>query len=68
MSSASEEQSALTGGVEAVQCSASDKAYDDDTKRQIEAFLEVLVSVAIAVAARQSDPGQGVTESEPSPI
>ena len=65
MSSASDEQNALTGGVEPVQCFASSDAYDDETKRQpgdIETFLYVLASVALAVAARSSDPGQGVTK------
>ena len=62
MSSASEEQNALTGGVELIQCSASNDAYDDETKRQIETFLEVLANVSLAVAARQSDQGQGVIE------
>ena len=62
MSSASDEQNALTGGVEPVQCFASSDAYDDETKRQIETFLDVLASVALAVAARQADQGQGVAE------
>lgn len=62
MSSASEEQNALTDGIEFIQCSASSDAYDDETKRQIETFLDVLASVSLAVAARQSDAGQGVTE------
>ena len=65
MSSGSEEQNALTGGVEFIHCSTSEDAYDDETKRQprdIETFLEVLASVSLAVAARQSDPGQGVAE------
>ena len=62
MSSTSEEQNALTGGVELIQCSAASDAHDDETKRQIETFLDVLASVALAVAARQSDPGQGMTE------
>ena len=62
MSSTSEEQNALTGGVEAVQCSAFDNDHDDETKRQIETFLDVLASVALAVAARQSESGQGVAE------
>ena len=65
MSSASDEQNALTGGVEPVQCFAFSDAYDDETKHQpgdIETFLEVLASVALAVAARQSDLGQGIAE------
>ncbi|MCH7685150.1 MAG: hypothetical protein IH899_00460 [Planctomycetes bacterium] len=63
MSSVSDGQNALTGGVEPVQCLASSDAYDDDEQiRQIETFLDVLASVALAVAARQSDPGQGIVE------
>ena len=62
MSSASEEQNALTGGVELIQCSASNDAYDDETKRQIETFLDVLAAVSLAVAARQSNQEQGVAE------
>ena len=62
MSSDSEQQNALTGGVELIQCSASNNAYDDEPKRQIETFLDVLASVALSVAARQSDPGQGIAE------
>ena len=62
MSSASDEQNALTGGVEPVQCFASSDANDDETKRQIETFLDVLASVALAVAARSSDPEQGIAE------
>ena len=57
MSSASEQQNALTGGDEPIQCSASSDAYDDETKRQVETFLDVLASVSLAVAARQSDQG-----------
>lgn len=59
MSSASEEQNALTGGVELVQCSAARYDHDDEQIRQIETFLEVLASVSLAVAARQVDSGQG---------
>ncbi len=62
MSSTSEQQNALTGGVELIQCSASNDAYDDETKRQIETFLNVLAAVSLAVAARQADSGQGVVE------
>ena len=62
MSSASEEQNALTDEIELIQCSASNDACDDETKRQIETFLEVLAAVSLAVAARQSDSGQGVAE------
>ena len=65
MSSASDEQKALTGGVEPVQCFASNDAYDNEAKRQpgdIETFLDALASVALAVAARQVDSGQGVAE------
>ena len=62
MSSASEQKNVLTGEIELIQCSASDDAYDDESKRQIETFLDVLATVSLAVAARQSDPGQGVTE------
>ncbi len=53
-------RNALTGGVELIQCSASNDAYDDQTKRQIETFLDVLAAVSLAVAARQSR--QGVAE------
>ncbi len=52
----------LTDGVELIQCSVSDDAYDDDTNRQIEAFLDVLASVSLAVAARSSESGQGIAE------
>lgn len=62
MSSDRIEKDALTDGVEVIQWSASDDAYDDETIRQIEAFLEVLAAVSLAVAARQSDSGQGVAE------
>ncbi len=63
MSSASEQQNALTGGVEPIQCSASNDAHDDDqTKRQIETFLDVLAAVSLAVAARSNESGQGVAE------
>ena len=63
MSSDPEQQNALTGGVEPIQCSASEDAHDDDqTQRQIETFLDVLATVSLAVAARSNDPGQGVTE------
>ena len=62
MNSASEEQNALTSGVELIQCSASNDAYDDETKHQIETFLDVLAAVSLAVAARQSNSGQGVDE------
>ena len=62
MSSASDEQNALMGGVEPVQCFASSDAYDDEQTRQVEAFLDALASVALAVAARSSDPGQGIAE------
>ena len=65
MSSASEQQNALTDGIESIQCSASCDDHDDETKRQpeeIESFLEVLAAVALAVAARSIEPGQGVTE------
>ena len=60
MSSDPVEKNALTGGDELIQCSASSDAYDDETKRQVETFLDVLASVSLAVAARQSDPEQGV--------
>ena len=62
MSSASQEQNALTDGVESIQCSASSDAHDDETKRQIETFLDVLASVSLAVVARQADSGRGVAE------
>ncbi len=62
MNSTPEERNALTDGVEAVQCSASNDAYDDESKRQIETFLDVLAAVSLAVAARLSDPRQGVAE------
>ncbi|MBN4064109.1 hypothetical protein JYU04_00055 [Dehalococcoides mccartyi] len=62
MSSASEQQNALTDENESIQCLNSDHAYDDESKRQIETFLEVLASVSLAVAARESDKGQGVAE------
>ena len=62
MSSASEQKNALTGEIELIQCSASDDAYDDESKRQIETFLDVLASVSLAVAARQSESGQGLAE------
>ena len=62
MSSTPEQQNALTDGVESIQCLNSDHAYNDETKRQIESFLDVLASVSLAVAARQSDAGQGVNE------
>ena len=65
MSSASDEQNALTGGVEPVQCFASsDDETDADSRqtRDIETFLNVLASVALAVAARQADSGLGIVE------
>lgn len=65
MSSDSEQQDALTGRAELIQCFGSSDAYDDEAihqPRDIEAFLEVLASVSLAVAARQSDSGQGVVE------
>ncbi|NQW20347.1 MAG: hypothetical protein HQ477_06445 [Chloroflexi bacterium] len=62
MSSESEQQNALTDENESIQCLNSDHAYDDESKRQIETFLEVLASVSIAVAARQSESGQDVAE------
>ncbi len=62
MSSASDEQNALTGGAERIQCFGSSDDHDDETKHQIETFLDVLASVSLAVAARQSDTGQGITE------
>ena len=62
MSSASDEQNALTGGVEPVQCFASSDAYNDESQRQLEAFLDALASVSLAVAARQADSGQGIAE------
>ena len=62
MSSASEEQNALTGGVELIQCSAARYDHEDEQIRQIETFLDVLASVALAVAARQSDPEQDLAE------
>ena len=68
MNSASDEQNALTGGVEPVQCFASrdDEKYADSRQQRqpgdIETFLELLASVALAVAARQSDLGQGIAE------
>ena len=62
MCSTPEQQNALTGGVELIQCSASNDAYDDETKHQIETFLDVLAAVSLAVAARQSNSGQGVDE------
>ena len=68
MSSASDEQNALTGGVEPVQCFASsddEKNADSRQQRQpgdIETFLEVLASVALAVAARSNESGQGIAE------
>jgi len=60
MSSASEQQNALTDGIDSIQCSASNDAYDDETKRQIETFLDVLAAVSLAVAARSVNQGQGV--------
>ena len=62
MSTASEQQDALTGEAELIQCFGSSDAYADETKRQIETFLEVLAAVSLAVAARQADPGQGITQ------
>ncbi len=62
MSSAPQEPNALTGGVELIQCSASADAHDDEQKRQIESFLDVLAAVSLAIAARQPDSGQGVIE------
>ncbi len=62
MSSASEQQNALTDENESIQCLNSDHVYDDETKRQIETFLEVLAAVSLTVAARQADTGQGVAE------
>ncbi len=62
MSSDQIEKDALTDGVEVIQCSAFDNDHDDETKRQIETFLDVLAAVSLAVAARQSDPRQGVVE------
>ena len=62
MSSTQEQQNALTDENESIQCLNSDHAYDDESKRQIETFLEVLAAVSIAVAARQSESGQDVAE------
>ncbi|NQW20319.1 MAG: hypothetical protein HQ477_06290 [Chloroflexi bacterium] len=62
MSSAPKRQNALTDQNELIQCSASNDANDEETKRQIETFLEVLAAVSLTVAARQSDQGQGVAE------
>ncbi len=62
MSSSSEQQNALTGEDELIQCSASNDAYDDESKRQIETFLDVLAAVSLAVAARSNESGQGVAE------
>ena len=62
MSSVSEQQNVLTDQNEHIQCSASNDANDEETKRQLETFLDVLASVSIAVAARQADTGQGVVE------
>jgi hypothetical protein len=62
MSSVSEQQNVLTDQNELIQCSASNDANDEETKRQLETFLDVLASVSIAVAARQADTGQGVVE------
>ena len=62
MSSTPEQQNALTDENESIQCLNSDHAYDDESKRQIETFLEVLAAVSIAVAARQSESGQDVAE------
>ena len=62
MSSASEQQNALTGGVELIQCSAPNDANDDEQKRQIETFLDVLAAVCLAVAARQSESEQSIAE------
>ena len=62
MSSPSDEQNALTGGVELIQCSVASDDHDDETERQIETFLEVLAAVCLAVAARSIESGQGVAE------
>ena len=57
MTSVADEQNALTDGVEVIQCSAFSDAYDDERKRQIETFLDVLAAVSLAIAARQSESG-----------
>ena len=62
MTSVADEQNALTDGIEVIQCSAFDNDHDDETKRQIETFLDVLASVSLAAAARQSESGQGLAE------
>ena len=65
MSSSPDEQKALTGGAEPVQCFASsddEKDADSRQTRDIETFLNVLASVALAVAARQADSGLGIVE------